>query len=973
MKKKRIIIASVLAVVVVLGLAAGAIALFYKPQAKVNDYTTGEQQMENDRAIDVDVGEGEACAVISPLVNYFEGDEADKINSSIKSIQSTTEGVVMTTTTTQTQMSELGVGDIFYLEGSEDSPFEQTFIGKVESKTVSNNEISYIVDAPAVDEVFDVLKIDCNEELTNDKISVIETFDGVTVTETSPLEENFDLSDIKHSDDATKPIVSNLSYKNAEEPEIGQMADKKPPIKVGDKAIVFDYEIDLLDKFGLNEKDKTEFQDVYMIQEGYTVKVYTTKTGKTYHRSDCRYLQGNKTETTLTDAKNKGLKACKACTPQVLKDDKGVVDYDAELKLNGRIGLENISADITFDWNVMEATEIQELAVKVDGRFVAEATLNANVHIDLGGRKTQVSLPFGAGHLEGLREKMFPLAFVGFDTTLKAVTASGNDGIRQVTSAMPLTLGLIVYADASGSIVLGSTVTLNASYDFSYTNEFIKDGKLINDTKFDGNPSISFDMVSELKGDIDAHIGASVVLYVFNLNVLELAIARAGTEAQGMVKCEFHKNLLSGESSGGWTHDIYLRGYAKILVLEIKLKAKIDILWGFVEFSEEIGYRLQWKDMTLFELGKKGTARFSSSDMSFTSVTAKDKSATYYMDTNGQLIRKSNGNTEVLYSDTFFVICGIDETYIYILRVADGGGYDLYRIHKTQGTSRKILESIAYLYLFDSTDIYFSYTFDTKVASKFDRETLNDEYLIECDDEIRIVANQGNFLYVVTQDTSFFASFFGGGNKCYLFDSYGNKIADYGENVALENYLHTAIDDTYYFAARMTSGGFLRGVADTVYWVSANKSSNVCAEGVSGWNPLDEGIFVTQDIPAEELPAEKTDSEGNVIPEPKFRIVLFRASDGQKQNVQPVFSNQAFFTLCHADNGRWYYFDQTDDELILYSLSNNFGGKAVEKKFSLEEMPCSLTDASMVIMDNTLYFYTIKDNTTTVLYRYTIA
>ncbi len=973
MKKKRIIIASVLAVVLVLGLVAGAIALFYKPQAKVNDYTTGEQQMENDRAIDVDVGEGEACAVISPLVNYFEGDEADKINSSIKSIQSTTDGVVMTTTTTQTQMSELGVGDIFYLEGSEDSPFEQTFIGKVESKTVSQNEISYIVDAPAVDEVFDVLKIDCSEELTNDKISVIETFDGVTVTETSPLEENFDLSDIKYSDDATKPIVSNLSYKHTDEPEIAQMSDKNPKLKVGDEALVFNYEVDLLETFGLKENSKTEFKDVYTVQEGYAVKVYTTKTGKCYHRSDCQYLHSSKIETTLMDAKNKGFKACKVCTPQVLKDDKGNIDFDAELKLNGRIGLENIAADIVFDWNVMEASKIQELTVKVDGRFVAEATLNANINLELGGQKTQISLPFGAGHLEGLREKMFPLAFVGFDTTLKAVTASGNDGIRQITSAMPLTLGLIVYADASGSIVLGSTVTLRGSYDFSYSNEFVKDGKLINESNVDGQPSASFDMVSELKGDIDAHIGASVALYVFNLNVLELAIARAGAEAQGMVKCEFHKNLLSGESTGGWTYDFYLRGYCKILILELKLKAKIDILWGIIEFSEEIGYKLQWKDMTLFELGKKGVARFDSSDMSFTNVTAKDEKATYYMDTNGRLIRKSNGNTEILYSDTFFVICGIDETYIYILKVADGGGYDLYRIHKTQGTTRKILESIAYLYLFDSTNIYFSYTFDTKVASKFDRETLTDKYLIKCDDEIRIVEKQGNNFYVVTQDNSFFASFFGGGNKCFLFDSYGNKIADYGENVAVENYLYTAIDDTYYAAARMTSGGFLRGTADTIYWVSADKSSNVCAEGVSGWNPLNEGIFVTQNIPAEELPEEKTDSDGNVIPEPKFRMILFRAADGQKQTVQNVFSNQAFFTLCHADNGRWYYFDQTDDELILYSLSNNFGGKNVEKKFSLEEMPCNLTDASMVIMDNTLYFYTIKDNTTTVLYRYTIA
>ncbi len=44
-------------------------------------------------------------------------------------------------------------------------------------------------------------------------------------------------------------------------------------------------------------------------------KVYVTKTGEKYHKSNCRYLKQSKKEIKLKDAVNTGYEACKVCKP----------------------------------------------------------------------------------------------------------------------------------------------------------------------------------------------------------------------------------------------------------------------------------------------------------------------------------------------------------------------------------------------------------------------------------------------------------------------------------------------------------------------------------------------------------------------------------------------------------------------------------------------------------------------------------
>ena len=43
--------------------------------------------------------------------------------------------------------------------------------------------------------------------------------------------------------------------------------------------------------------------------------VYATRTGKKYHRSNCRYLSKSKIPISLNDAKAQGLTACSVCKP----------------------------------------------------------------------------------------------------------------------------------------------------------------------------------------------------------------------------------------------------------------------------------------------------------------------------------------------------------------------------------------------------------------------------------------------------------------------------------------------------------------------------------------------------------------------------------------------------------------------------------------------------------------------------------
>jgi len=56
-----------------------------------------------------------------------------------------------------------------------------------------------------------------------------------------------------------------------------------------------------------------------------TITVFVTKTGKKYHRKDCRYLRYSRIPISLREAVSEGYEPCKACGPPLLRESSSEV------------------------------------------------------------------------------------------------------------------------------------------------------------------------------------------------------------------------------------------------------------------------------------------------------------------------------------------------------------------------------------------------------------------------------------------------------------------------------------------------------------------------------------------------------------------------------------------------------------------------------------------------------------------------
>ena len=362
-------------------------------------------------------------------------------------------------------------------------------------------------------------------------------------------------------------------------------------------------------------------------------------------------------------------------------------------------------------------------------------------------------------------------------------------------------------------------------------------------------------------------------------------------------------------------------------------------------------------DFTLASFGAKLPTRYSPGVMSYSHVTAQDADAIYYKDEDGRLIREKDKYKTILYDEDFFIICGIDESYLYILKQKDGGSFAMYRLAKENQTAKEVISSVSSVLYCDEENIYYLDGFDNTVIRKFRRSDETAVSFADFGHAVQVMVKQDYGLYVVTRDEDEFSWFFGADNYHYLLDAAGNILCDYGTKPAVAD---LCLYDCGNFneAARITEGGVLRQTAAAIYWLSDDKTQYVEAEGVSGWNQKKNvGIFVTRD--------------NNVENEADHKIYLYEAEHGMVIPVTDVQSDQAFFTLTQSQTGDWYFFDQTETEMILYRMNESFTDKELVKAFSLEEVPYNLTDCGMSMIGNCLYFYSIQDDKVcTVIKRY---
>lgn len=936
--KTRRIIAATVAVLIVLSGTFGFLFLNRKPAPTVNDRTAaGAAAVAEYKRSNTD--KNSVQAVLSNNCLQITGDDADKVNSSIKNIELTSSGLYVTVKS-GTALDNTGVGDVFFLDGSESTPIGEPYFGKVANISDNGSDRLYVFETPMVDEVFDLLDFNLEKTLTPDSINDIKTVDGVTVTKVDDLMSHFS-SDAKVAENNETAMLCGTDIPSAE-----PISKEKLEIAEG---LLLNVELDLFEVFGLKEDDDADYNSV----EDNMTTVYATYTGKCYHSETCVHLRQSKIQMTLGEAKGKNLRPCKVCHPPVSSPS----EFEPTAKVTGKVGLENISVFVDYDWDIINGGGINELSVNTDGKFVFEVGLESNAEFEISGKETKLNFSTDFLKVTGLKEKLLPIAFIGYNGAVVTNVGGGNQAIRALT-AVPVTVGMVFYIDIDGNITVGSSVTFTYNYDFNTSLDVVRDGKFVWDNKQnDGESDRQFKLAVEAKGDVDACIGGSIGLYVFNLNPFEFSPLKVGAEAEGSLELAVtvdKDNVIDDTLSA----DFYARLYAKLFEFKVNLKLKAKLFTDALSADLKFDYTRVLSDRTIAEWGTKNPTRYDSTSMSYSNITAKDKDALYYKNEQGNLVREVGGQRTDLYTKKFFIICGIDETYIYLLCENENSCYDIVRVNKYDGNNKKLIENVAASLYFDEDSIYYTSDFSPKTLSKYNRMHEKDNDIATFGEEISMVRPDETGLYVVTIEDSTLAFFFGISAKAYHIKSDGSEFVSYGSGLDVSKYCIEK-KKKYKTATNYSSGGYLRNYAAEVVWLGADASRNVVVEGTSGWNSTEDGIFV------------KKDDFGNT---PSYKIVLYKAQDGSCADVVPVYHNKAFFTLCKGDNGYWYYIDQNDEGLILCTVSGDFSQHAVLQKIDLGGRSVDLDECGTVIVDNQIFFYIMPDdNTTEVLYRYNVA
>ena len=926
------VLAAVLVVCLLAGTGLGYLAAIYQPEAKIIerlDNTLGGTDTPTnstgggDNVVDEPQAD-EPQANLSYNVSTFTEEESAQMHDAIETLESTDTGVQMVVQK-GSAFDDLDVGDIFFLEGDETSPFGGAYIGKISSAVSGEDTTSYTLETPMIDEVFDKLAFSHEDVLTAENVTSVDCAPGVTWVsnpDATPAQSGYSLSQLS----SVVPLGTST----------------------GETDLLFEVELDLLELIKKEDKD----QETCSFMAAQSKKVYTTTHGKYYHKKDCRYLWSSKEETTLYQAHQDGLKPCSICKAPLMEDDKGVLVAKPEVKLSGKFGIEDLKYSVVCDWDIFSGEGIEDLALNVDGKLVSEFAFDANASVTLGGRKTELSFLGDRIQLEGLRERLFPLVAIRLGASIQPVV--GNEQLRAITSTMPLSLVVVVYVDVEGQISTGIHAYVNYEKEFHYDKVLFRDGDYVNETDATSDPGEwNYGIELEAKGDVDANVGIGVDLYIFNLKLAQLDLVQFGFEAEGSTKLQYHSDMTADNwRDEFWECDYYARLYLKLLQLKLCFKAKAELLpWLDVSLGTEFHYVV--KDLTLKEWGTKNPTKYNPDTMSATNITAKDEDFIYYIDLDGNLVKEKDGYRTVLYSEPFYTICGIDESYIYVTERVKTDQYNVRRISKADSTSRIVIEGMTVYMFFDEEYIYYKDDFDDKVIRRTNRQTLSDEVFIRNEEDILYLEPQGDGYHMVTGWVSILWS------ELYYHhvDKDGQIVTSYGKDPDAKDLLLTEYDD-YYVAKAMAQKGFLRDSCSSYYWLSEDKSTAIEIDSSVGWNSTELGVFTT----------DRTEEDYSL-----YNILLYRAEDGVCVEVATVNSSYAFFTLCQGPQGEWYFFDQTADELILYMMDANLENLQEIKRLDLGRYDCNLATCSVVLLDNRLYFYEISAfDGAEVLFRYDI-
>lgn len=875
-----------------LAIAGGALwyFFFYQPNPVVTDETQGERNKTESDGGESRENEG----ILNKNIHIYTDNDARAVNESITSVEFGDSGLILRFSgNTESRLAVLGKGDIFWLDGNESTPLKETYIGKVVSNTLQEEVRTVTVESPMIDEVFDELYLDGEFVVSADNIKTISTVEGVTVT---PV------------DAVPADLLEAAPEGNAESEN---MAVHTGLARVQDTAafsadlgnFVLEIEADLAELLNITDSAKSP--------------------------------SGENRDTNGMQDDIAGVK--KSC------------------KVTGRIGLEDLKVNFTADYDKDEYG-MKELSAGVSGKQVFSTALDMSIKGEVSGKTTEADV-LGFIKLQGLKKKVFPIAY--FDCTSSVpISISGigntlNKNIENKNKYMPFSCGFMVYIDIYGNL------SLDMKMDYSYADTFENNLVLVRDNKIVGSfessadePEVDYYAGIRASADADIHIGTSALLYLFNINIVDVGIAKAGGEVLGTGSLEASSNE---EKDSGLNASFYARLYVKILDVKAAIKAQAN-LWK-LRLSGGFDWAGIMLDLTLLETGQKRDTHFDENSMTWHKMTAEDENSFYYKGTNGNLLKESKNllSRTTLYEGDFFSICGLDQSYIYVLEPAGEESYAVRRISKDGTVTKIILEDVKYILCMEEDAFYYVPAFSENQIYTLDRYSLEKKKFAQFEDRVELMTEEDKGFLVTVQEDNAFSWLFGPECKYYLLTEGGQTLEVYEDNLTPQQCVKENVGN-YYAAFEIVSNGYLRETAIKGYWLSENETSSVDVEGVSGWNPTEIGIF--------------TELEGE---NGMYDVVLYQASDGSPRKITETYSANAFFTFVQDDTGNWYYMDQTETDLELYRMDVSLAQKEKIDTISLEEIPCDMENCMMELVNNRIFFYTMPSwSDSEVLYRYNL-
>ncbi len=896
MKKRWIVILA--AVILLFGSAAGAVwfFLFRQPQPEVIDEVRDGKQYsdgEDGEGAGGGSGEKEDTAVLNQNVHAYIGEDADAVNTAITSVEYVNDQLVVRfPQDTEADLAHLGAGEIFWLEGDSSTPFENTYIGKVVSNVTSGGETALTVESPMIDEVFDELYLNEEMQITAENINSISTVEGVEITPVEAVSADFL--------EPGEEDVSNENMIYTPDGNVTKLDMGRANLSLGGFEISLNVDLSKLLNILSNQEKKEE---------------------------------KNQTE-----------------------EEKKIASASKECKLSGKLGLQDLKIFYEADYKKADYG-MKELSLGVSGKQVAAADLTFSASGEVSGKTTEKKIA-NIVKIQGLKEKVFPIAY--FDCTPgKVVKVSGfgtsvNDKIEQQYSVVPFSCGFMVYMDIYGNLSLQASMNFEYSHEFENKLVLVRNNQKVN--SFEDNssePESKFSAEVTASADADIHLGTSAMLYFFNINVADVALMKFGGELEG--HGTFTILNTDGEGNVGADASFYARLYLKIIDARANIKAQAK-LWK-ISLSGGLSFEGTLLDLTLAQTGQKRDTHYDANTMTWQKVTAEDDGAVYYKGTNGKLLREyKNGlGRSVIYEGSFFSICGLDESYIYVLQSAEDELYDLRRINKDGTTSKVILEDVKYILMMDEEDFYYVPGFSENEIQKLNRSELNTEAFSRFEHSVEFMAEESGGYFVLTQEENAFSWLMGPDCTYYRISEDGVITATYEEELQPQECVKYW-EDSYYCAFEIIGNGYLRETAQKGYWLSADTGTSVEVTGISGWKPLAVGIMT-----------EQSGEDG------MYNVMLHRASDGSEVQITTVHHSAAFFTFAQDNAGNWYFMDQTETDLELYRMDSSFGNKTLVDKVSLEDISCSMDECGMEIVNNRLFFYTMPEwSQSEVLYRYNL-